>query len=38
MTFGSALNGNNHVHAVVLDGAYLVDTEPPMFRRIPSPR
>jgi Putative transposase len=36
--FGSALNLNIHFHALVLDGAYLVDTEPPVFRRIEPPR
>jgi len=32
--FGSALNLNIHLHMLVLDGAYLVDTEPPVFCRI----
>ncbi len=32
--FGSALNLNIHFHMLVLDGAYLVGTEPPVFRRI----
>jgi hypothetical protein len=36
--FGSALNLNIHLHMLVLDGAYLVGTEPPVFRRIESPR
>jgi hypothetical protein len=36
--FGSALNLNIHFHALVLDGAYLVGTEPPVFRRIEPPR
>ena len=36
--FGSALNLNVHFHALVLDGAYLVGTEPPVFRRIEPPR
>jgi hypothetical protein len=35
--FGSALNLNIHLHMLVLDGAYLVDTEPPVFRRIAPP-
>jgi ribosomal protein S27E len=35
--FGSALNLNIHFHMLVLDGAYLVDTEPPVFRRIAPP-
>ena len=29
--FGSALNLNIHFHMLVLDGAYLVGTEPPVF-------
>jgi ribosomal protein S27E len=36
--FGSALNLNIHFHLLVLDGAYLVGTEPPVFRRIEPPR
>jgi ribosomal protein S27E len=36
--FGSALNLNIHFHLLVLDGAYLVGTEPPVFRRIEAPR
>jgi hypothetical protein len=36
--FGSAFNLNIHFHALVLDGAYLVGTEPPVFRRIEPPR
>jgi ribosomal protein S27E len=32
--FGSALNLNVHFHLLALDGAYLVGTEPPVFRRI----
>ena len=36
--FGSALNLNIHFHLLVLDGAYLVGTEPPVFRRIDPPR
>jgi hypothetical protein len=35
--FGSALNLNIHFHMLVLDGAYLIDTEPPVFRRIVPP-
>jgi hypothetical protein len=35
--FGSALNLNIHFHTLVLDGAYLVNTEPPVFRRIAPP-
>jgi len=35
--FGSALNLNVHLHMLVLDGAYLVGTEPPVFRRTPRP-
>jgi Putative transposase len=35
--FGSALNLNIHFHLLVLDGAYLVETEPPVFRRIAPP-
>jgi len=35
--FGSALNLNIHFHMLFLDGAYLVDTEPPVFRRIAQP-
>jgi hypothetical protein len=35
--FGSALNLNIHFHMIVLDGAYLVGTEPPVFRRITPP-
>jgi hypothetical protein len=34
---GSALNLNVHFHLLVLDGAYLIDTEPPVFRRIGPP-
>ena len=33
--FGSALNLN--IHLLVLDGAYLVGTEPPVFRRVGPP-
>jgi hypothetical protein len=36
--FGSALNLNIHFHMLVLDGAYLVGTEPPVFRNIAPPR
>jgi len=36
--FGSALNLNVHLHMLVLDGAYLVGTEPPVFRRIAPPQ
>jgi ribosomal protein S27E len=36
--FGSALNLNIHFHMLVLDGAYLVGAEPPVFRRIEPPR
>jgi len=36
--FGSALNLNVHFHLLVLDGAYLVNTVPPVFRRIEPPR
>ena len=32
-----ALNLNIHFHMLVLDGAYLVGTEPPVFRRIAPP-
>ena len=35
--FGSALNLNIHFHMLVLDGAYLVDTEAAVFRRIAPP-
>jgi ribosomal protein S27E len=35
--FGSALNLNIHFHMLVLDGGYLVGTEPPAFRRIAPP-
>jgi hypothetical protein len=35
--FGSALNLNIHFHLLVLDGAYLAGTEPPVFRRIAPP-
>jgi hypothetical protein len=35
--FASALNLNIHFHMLVLDGAYLVGTEPPVFRRIAAP-
>jgi hypothetical protein len=35
--FGSALSLNIHFHMLVLDGAYFVGTEPPVFRRIASP-
>ena len=35
--FGSALNLNIHFHMVVLDGAYLVGTEPLVFRRMAPP-
>jgi Putative transposase len=35
--FGSALNVNIHFHMLCLDGAYLVDTRPPLFRRIAPP-
>ena len=36
--FGSALNLNIHFHLLVLDGAYLVGTDPPVFRPIEPPR
>jgi hypothetical protein len=36
--FGSALNLNIHFHLLVLDGAYLINTAPPVFRRIEPPR
>jgi Putative transposase len=36
--FGSALNLNIHFHMLVLDGAHLVGTELPMFRRVAPPR
>ena len=36
--FGSALNLNIHFHMLALDGAYLVGTGPPVFRRIEPPR
>jgi hypothetical protein len=32
--FGSALNANLHFHMLFLDGAYLMGTNPPVFRRI----
>jgi hypothetical protein len=35
--FGSALNLNIHFHMLALDGAYLVGTDPPVFRRIAPP-
>ena len=35
--FGSALNLNVHLHMLFLDGAYLLDTSPPVFRRIGAP-
>ena len=35
--FGSALNLNVHFHMLMLDGAYLVDTDAPVFRRIAPP-
>jgi hypothetical protein len=35
--FGSALNLNIHFHLLVLDGAYLAGTQPPVFRRIAPP-
>jgi hypothetical protein len=35
--FGSALNLNVHLHMLVLDGAYLTGTQPPVFRRIAAP-
>lgn len=35
--FGSALNLNMHFHLLVLDGAYLISAEPPVFRRIAPP-
>ena len=35
--FGSALNLNIHFHMLVLDGAYLVATEAPVFRRVGPP-
>jgi ribosomal protein S27E len=35
--FGSALNLNIHFHMLALDGAYLVGTEPAVFRRIEAP-
>lgn len=36
--FGSALNPNIHFHKLFLDGVYLSDGEPPVFRRLPPPR
>jgi ribosomal protein S27E len=35
--FGSALNLNVHFHMLFLDGAYLLGTSPPVFRRIGAP-
>src|SRR5881394_2048880 len=35
--FGSALNLNIHFHMLFLDGAYLTNTRPPVFRRIGAP-
>ena len=35
--FGSALNLNVHLHILVLDGAYIAATTPPVFRRIAAP-
>jgi hypothetical protein len=35
--FGSALNLNVHLHMLVLDGAFLSGTAPPVFRRIAAP-
>src|SRR5690606_25307061 len=35
--FGSALNLNVHLHILVLDGAFLAGTAPPVFRRIAAP-
>jgi hypothetical protein len=35
--FGSALNLNIHFRMLVLDGAYLVGTQPPVFRRMAPP-
>jgi hypothetical protein len=35
--FGSALNLNVHFHMLMLDGAHLAGTEPPVFRRIAPP-
>ena len=34
---GSALNLNVHFHLLVLDGAYLLGTHPPVFRRVAAP-
>lgn len=36
--FGSALNLDIHFRMLVLDGAYLADAEPPVFRRIAGAR
>jgi hypothetical protein len=35
--FGSALNLNIHFHLLVLDGAYPVASDPPVFRRVAPP-
>jgi len=35
--FGSALNLNIHFHMLFLDGAYLADTSPPVFRCVAPP-
>jgi hypothetical protein len=35
--FGSALNANLHFHMLFLDGAYLTEPNPPVFRRIGAP-
>lgn len=35
--FGSALNANVHFHMLMLDGAYLLGTHPPLFRSIAAP-
>jgi hypothetical protein len=35
--FGSALNLNVHFHLLFLDGAYLLGTSPPVFRRLSAP-
>jgi len=36
--FGGALNLNIHFHMLFLDGVYLIDREPPVFRRLSAPR
>lgn len=36
--FGGALNLNIHFHMLFLDGVYLIDREPSVFRRLPAPR